>query len=289
MSVSFFAVIRNAVMVIALTILIMLMGSSQQNSFVQGFSPGLASHCRNINNNNNNNNNNHVATTTIKEFARTRSTTTSLFGILDDMMSTTTGDERPTATTTTTTTEEEEEEIIDSDKEEQQLHHQDLFHALIFSTNTQADIANQLEACTQPEFLQYLIKSRDQSEDDEERQGLQELLDLIDEVQTSLLASKQQEDAAALAAAAAAAAAVANLDSTAATSLEKEEETPPKKKELLISNTEVIKRANQLDQAMVAGAASDDEKPSDFISDCREVVNLSRGFNNQGQMRVGGR
>ena len=56
-----------------------------------------------------------------------------------------------------------------------------------------------------------------------------------------------------------------------------------------LSNADIIKRANQIDKAVAAAALSDDEKPSDFISDCRDVVNLSRGFNNQGQMRVGGR
>ena len=56
-----------------------------------------------------------------------------------------------------------------------------------------------------------------------------------------------------------------------------------------MSNADVLKQANAIDQAVVASALKDDEKPSNFISDCREVVNLSRGFNDSGQMRVGGR
>jgi DNA-binding phage protein len=56
-----------------------------------------------------------------------------------------------------------------------------------------------------------------------------------------------------------------------------------------MSNAEVLKQANAIDQAAMTAVMSDDEKPSDFISDCREVVNLSRGFNSNGQMRVGGR
>ena len=58
---------------------------------------------------------------------------------------------------------------------------------------------------------------------------------------------------------------------------------------LLLSNTDVLKRANQIDKDCAQlSELGDDEKPSDFISDCREVVNLSRGFNSRGQMRVGG-
>ena len=56
-----------------------------------------------------------------------------------------------------------------------------------------------------------------------------------------------------------------------------------------MSNVEVLKQANAIDGAVMTNALSDDEKPSDFISDCREVVNLLGGFNNQGRMRVGGR
>ena len=43
-----------------------------------------------------------------------------------------------------------------------------------------------------------------------------------------------------------------------------------------MSNVDVLKQANAIDGAVMTIALSDDEKPSDFISDCREVVNLSR-------------
>ena len=56
-----------------------------------------------------------------------------------------------------------------------------------------------------------------------------------------------------------------------------------------MSNVDVLKQANAIDGAVMTIALSDDEKPSDFISDCREVVNLLGGFNNQGRMQVGGR
>jgi hypothetical protein len=43
-----------------------------------------------------------------------------------------------------------------------------------------------------------------------------------------------------------------------------------------MSNVDVLKQANAIDGAVMTIALSEDEKPSDFISDCREVVNLSR-------------
>ena len=55
-----------------------------------------------------------------------------------------------------------------------------------------------------------------------------------------------------------------------------------------MSNADVLKQVYAIDQAGGTAALSDEEKPSDFISDCREAGNLSGGFDNRGQMRVGG-
>ena len=53
-----------------------------------------------------------------------------------------------------------------------------------------------------------------------------------------------------------------------------------------MSNVDVLKQANAIGGPMPCPMM---KKPSDFISDCREVVNLLGGFNNQGRMQVGGR
>ena len=92
------------------------------------------------------------------------------------------------------------------------LQYEDLFHSMIFSGDTRADVAMQLEKCTDSKCAEYF--------------------------QTTATAS------------AAAAQPMSNVD--------------------------VLKQANAIDGAVMTIALSDDEKPSDFISDCREVVNLSR-------------
>lgn len=191
----------------------------------------------------------------------TKTRTAPLFGILDDMM-------------------EEEEESGDAGEEnnnndDEQL--VELYHSIIFATDLRLEISNRLEECTDPSFLEYLTASSNSSQDKEERQGLTELIDQIDEVKTTMAMK-----------AAAAAADQEKADIAAKEQEEEESETIveiPAKRTKPMSNADVLRKANEIDAAI---ALSDEEKPSDFISDCREVVNLSRGFNDSGKMSVGG-
>mmetsp|Transcript_19007 Transcript_19007/g.39049 ORF Transcript_19007/g.39049 Transcript_19007/m.39049 type:complete len:235 (+) Transcript_19007:91-795(+) len=183
--------------------------------------------------------------------------TTALFGILDDIMD-----------------EENADDGEQNNNDNEQL--VDLYHSLIFSGDLQSAISKRLDECSDPSFLEYLTVSLDSSEDDEERQGLADLIGQIDEVK-ALVAKKaaDEEKQAALAA-------------KALSEFEKEAETEAAANAVSsksMSNADILRKANEIDAAI---ALSDEEKPSDFISDCREVVNLSRGFNDSGQMRVGG-
>lgn len=158
--------------------------------------------------------------------------------------------------------------------------YEDLFHSLIFSGDTRADVALKLEKCTDAKFTEYLQTTLNQSQDEDEKQGLQELMELIAQVveERKLLEQQKQEE----------------LNAKAAAKVQREKELidEAKKKageaQQIMSNADVLKQANAINQGVMTSVMSDDEKPSDFISDCREVVNLSGGFNNQGQMRVGG-
>lgn len=182
-------------------------------------------------------------------------TTSTLFGILDDIMeeNNSAGDE-----------EDGNDELLDG-----------LYHSLIFASDLQSEISKRLEECTDSSFLEYLIASSESTNDKDEQQGLQELIDQIDQVKTTTAAK-----------AAAAEKEKAALAAKAEKELEAETTTTSTNKNKSMSNADVLRAASEIDAAV---AMSDEEKPSDFISDCREVVNLSRGFNDSGQMRVGGR
>lgn len=164
--------------------------------------------------------------------------------------------------------------------------YEDLFHSLIFSGDTRTDVAKKLERCTDTKFAEYLQSAFTQSEDQDEKEGLLELMGLIAQVVEETELQEQQEIAA-----------LSSKESTTAQLQEELDQEEAKEKAAAaaaaasqsMSNADVLKQANAIDEAVMTQVMSDDEKPSDFISDCREVVNLSRGFNNQGHMRVGGR
>mmetsp|Transcript_24061 Transcript_24061/g.58904 ORF Transcript_24061/g.58904 Transcript_24061/m.58904 type:complete len:227 (-) Transcript_24061:194-874(-) len=191
-----------------------------------------------------------------------------LAGLLDDYLSE--GDEATADDSAATVSEES-------------LQYEALFHSLIFSGDTRTDVAMQLEKCTDSKFTEYLQTTLNQSQDEEEKQGLQELMDLIAQVVEETKLKEQQE--------------MEELNSKEAAKAQRQEKLEKEAKEkataaaeaLSMSTADVLKQANAIDEAVMTNVISDDEKPSDFISDCREVVNLSGGFNNQGQMRVGGR
>jgi hypothetical protein len=193
--------------------------------------------------------------------ANAKRETTALFGILDDIMEEDIDDDQ--------------EQSNDEDSDEQLI---ELYHSLIFSSDLQFVISKRLEECINPLFLEYLNASSESSEDEEERQGLTELIDQIDDVKTKMAIQAADNQEKAMIAAKAKEDAEKEESETAAAA------TTESKKP--ISNADVLRKAGLIDAAI---ALSDEEKPSDFISDCREVVNLSRGFNDSGKMSVGGR
>ncbi len=154
----------------------------------------------------------------------------------------------------------------------QQAEYEDLFISLIMSQNTKTDILSQLDKCSDASFINYLHTSIEQSNDDEEKQGLKDLINLIEEVQSDVERKKQTLEE--------------ERQKKEAMKLQNAGEEGNKSTSM--SNADVLKQAFAIDQAGATSSLDDSEKSSDFISDCREVVNLSRGFNNQGQMRVGG-
>ena len=185
--------------------------------------------------------------------AQTKRERTIVFGILDDLM---------------------EENVGDEDNggagDDQYL---DFYHSLIFASDLKSAISNKLEECTDSGFLDYLNASIESTQDDQEKEGLKDLIDQIEIVQkeTAMKAEEEQKKAAAKA--------QQEAETVSEAALEPEAVKP-------MSSADILRKANEIDAAI---ALSDDEKPSDFISDCREVVNLSGGFNDSGQMRVGGR
>lgn len=197
---------------------------------------------------------NSVQPTNLGIDATTKRERTIAFGILDDLMEE--GD-----------LEEENGNVAD----EQYV---DFYHSLIFASDLKSAISKTLDECIDSAFLDYLNASVESSQDEEERQGLKDLIDQIETVQkeTAMKEAEEREKAAAK----------AQQEAEAISEAASEPDEVAK----ALTNADILKKANEIDAAI---ALSDDEKPSDFISDCREVVNLSGGFNDSGQMRVGGR
>jgi len=151
-----------------------------------------------------------------------------------------------------------------------------LFFDLVFSErNTRHMVERRLEECTDTGFLNYLQTQLQavKDDDDEERAALQDLMKTIAEVQEETVE-------------AAAAAAEKQVDNTVEEMVEEISDTNTSEK---LSAADILRRAAAIDRAVSTTPVSDDEKPADFMRDCREVANLSKGFNNRGQMRVGGR
>lgn len=187
---------------------------------------------------------------------KTKRETMVLLGILDDIMEGGIDDDQ--------------EGSDGSDKQELV----ELYHSLIFASDLQSEISNRLEEFTDPRFLEYLNSLSESSQDKQEREGLTELIGRIDDAKTAMAMNAADDQEKAMNAA------------KVREELEKESTSENStKRSKPLSNADVLRKANEIDAAI---ALSDEEKPSDFISDCREVVNLSRGFNDNGQMRVGG-
>ncbi|KAL3931396.1 MAG: hypothetical protein SGARI_004218 [Bacillariaceae sp.] len=154
----------------------------------------------------------------------------------------------------------------------------ELYHSLIFASDLEHEISNRLDDCTDPSFLEYLTASANTAQDKDEQQGLLDLINNIEQVKTTLETKAIAEQQAA--------AEAIKAKKEAEDEMATNTSTTSAKSNKMMSNADIIRKANEIDAAI---ALSDEEKPSDFISDCREVVNLSSGFNDSGQMKVGGR
>lgn len=205
---------------------------------------------------------NHVSvfgTRTTATFASPRLSKTLLHGILDDISS--------------------ESSSTDEASTDNDAAYEQLFEDLVFSTrDSRVVIAEQLEACTDAGFVQYLEALEGDSTDDEERQALRDLLDAISDVKATTEAAAVE--------AAKQAELLAKEEAQRLEDEAKAEANAPEK--VRMSTAEVLKKANEIDAAMVTAEASDDELPDDFMRDAKATVGLTE-FNNKGQMRVGGR
>ena len=158
----------------------------------------------------------------------------------------------------------------------------DLFSALIFSSNPKNAVESRIDECTNEEFLSFLSTSIESSSDEEEKQAYQDLLSMINDVKTEL---QQKEEQAQIQ--------KAKLDKELQLQAKQEEEEMSKLKQEAkknLSAADMLQRANDIDNAvMVSAKATEDEiKPNDFMRDVKLERGLS-GFNNSGKMRVGGR
>ena len=201
-----------------------------------------------------------------------------LHGLLDDMMLERGNDDDGTSTSTSTT--ETNNNSIRCGE------YEDLLDELIFTTDdTKKVVLNRLEECTTDGFLEYLttISTNETEEEDEEvRQAYQDLLNLIITVKSEVDDKKKKQ----------AEAEAAQIKATAEAKLKAEAEETEQgnnkgKEKKPISATDLLKKANEIDQAVMVSEANDDELPDDFMRDAKLVRGLS-GFNNRGQMRVGG-
>jgi predicted house-cleaning noncanonical NTP pyrophosphatase (MazG superfamily) len=168
---------------------------------------------------------------------------------------------------------------------EEEEKYESLFHHLVFSTssNTRRDVQDRLEECSDPGFLQWLEWNMEESEDDEERQALHDLLEMIDQIATDEAESQQQQQQLS-----------SNSENQQESIQGKNEElgmtgtTTATATTIIMSASDILKKASAIDRAvMVAEEASEEEKPLDFIRDAKAERGLG-GFNNRGQMRVGG-
>ena len=187
-----------------------------------------------------------------------------LFGLLDDF-------ENESSNTDTSTT------AAASSNDEGAF--QNLFDDLIFATNPASKIKDKLEAYSDSGFVQYLTSLAKESQDEEERQALQELLDMIDKEQAAVMAMSAQKE---------------SLSKTEepTTDIESTEQQPAvatTASNRKMSAAEMLKQANAIDRAVTTSVAAeyDENRPSDFMTDAKAERGLT-GFNNKGRMRVGG-
>ena len=175
----------------------------------------------------------------------------------------------------------------DSSQQQQETNaeYERLFDDLVFCTgDVKAVIANRLQACTEPGFRQFLQNSQDRADNPEESQALQELVDTIAVVQADVQAATLAAEQAANAAAQAAQERRAQIDADAQAQQAPDVTSP-------LSAADILKKAQAIDQEIItassAEAAETEQLPDDFMRDAKAVRGLA-GFNQKGNMRVGG-
>lgn len=148
-----------------------------------------------------------------------------------------------------------------------------LLDDLIFGTNAPVLIADKLEECTEAGFQQFLQDSQTNAEDPEEAQAYQDLAIMIQDVGEDLHAKQ-------LAAQAALQERLQQIEQEAAAAATDGSKT---------TKEDVMKQAAAVDQAIMTASAeaAEDEQPDNFMRDAKAVRGLA-GFNNRGNMRVGG-
>ena len=165
----------------------------------------------------------------------------------------------------------------DDDDDNQQLEaaasYGRLLDDLVFGTNAPVLIADKLEECTEAGFQQFLQDSQTNAEDPEEAQAYQDLAIMIQDVGEDLHAKQ-------LAAQAALQERLQQIEQEAAAAATDGSKT---------TKEDVMKKAAAVDQAIMTASAeaAEDEQPDNFMRDAKAVRGLS-GFNNRGNMRVGG-
>lgn len=200
----------------------------------------------------------------------TKQSTSRMWGILDDMLmddaSNGSADDAASAAS------------LSADKGD--AAYASLFEELVFSTREmRLDVEERIDACGEEGFLAWLEATKESSPDPEEQAAIDEVLQTIKETQQKVQAQREEEaaqEAARLEAQKA-------LEDATAVQAEEAYSPPP----ATMSTAELLKRASEIDQGVMVAEASDEEKPADFMRDAKATVGLG-GFNNRGQMRVGG-
>ena len=189
---------------------------------------------------------------------------TRLFGILDDFSPA-----------------EDAPETDSTDDSNNNSAFDDLLNDLVFSSgDPHTDIAERWEECSDPAFGEWLTSQKNASNDKEEREALQELLGMIQEVASMKL--EQAETSAAH----------QKQQSTSEATEQEDSDTTSTPTNTIsdqnLSAADLLKKANAIDHAVMTSAGAEDpDRPSDFMTDAKAERGLG-GFNNSGRMRVGG-
>lgn len=195
-------------------------------------------------------------------FSQERKSITALFGILDDM------DAGSSSSSN------------DDDSEYDTL----LTDVVFTSGNPKTILQRKIQVYSSDSFLQWLDTKSNTAEDDEERTALQDLLNLIAVVQKEVEETEQEQNQEKEAMMQQRAKEVEEQ-----TRLEEEQQQSLEgtKSESELSDADLLKKVSDIDGAVMMGSSDDSDKPSDFMTDAKAECGLG-GFNNRGQMRVGG-